>query len=76
MNEKAVKFGSTVRGRVLVGYPGMIFVKGDDGQGYILSGNKEKTQPGDTGTLVFTHGGPKGGFWQFIPDGQAVEVSK
>lgn len=65
--EKVVAFGTRVGGTVLYSMIGMIFVKGDDGEAYVLVGNAEQPSVGDTGILEFTPGGPKGGFWKFIP---------
>ena len=44
----------------------VIVCEDENGEGHILAGtDSEECKAGDYGFVVFTNGGPKGGYWRF-----------
>jgi hypothetical protein len=71
MHEKEIPFGTTHKVKVNSATKKMIVCVGTEiNEGFILIGHDNNSLPseGDEGTVVFTKGGPKGGYWKYIPN--------
>jgi hypothetical protein len=70
MKQKIVAYGTTVDVTVRSADEKLILVVDANKEGYILAGHgvKKRDLPaeGDQGRIVFTRGGPMGGYWKFI----------
>lgn len=63
---KVLDVQHTPSGRIKV-----LVLEADDGEGHILVENAAQTpgvQAGDVGQIVFTKGGPTGGYWRFTQE--------
>ena len=64
------EYGTTRKGKVLEIVGRTQFVADDHGEGHILMAGSgdESARIGDSGSLIFTKGGPTGGYWKFTKD--------
>ena len=74
MNERRFEFGETRKATISVAHPGMLIAIDEFEEGHLLlftvkSRRECEFAEGDAGTLTFTAGGPKGGYWKFTKDG-------
>lgn len=54
----------------------IVALKDELGEGHVLIGpsSSDPCEPTDRGVLVFTQGGPTGGFWRFVNTTRCVDV--
>lgn len=83
METKEHEIGETRRAKLLdihhariKGKPTLVLVLKDDlGEGHGIMGHpKGDFEVGQQGTLKFTKGGARGGYWHFTPDEEANDV--
>lgn len=76
MDERTWPYGTQLRAKVLertkATHAGkvvdMLVLQDRNGEGHIILGTSLHGEAGESGTLVFTQGGPSGGYWKFTPD--------
>lgn len=70
-------YGTTKRAKILDrfetrgGFELLIAIDSDN-EGHVLFGTHSSGEKGDEGRIVFTQGGPAGGYWKFHADAKAA----
>ena len=69
MKERQFKIGETRKATVGSWTRLCLICRDELNEGHVIHGvDTEPCAVGDTGTLTFTKGGPKGGYWKFTKD--------